>query len=894
MNISLHIKYQTNWGEEIRVVIDNQEFASNNLIKMNTSDGVNWNVELQNTEWNNTFYYKYIVWKDNQIVREEWSITKRQIQLSDEKNRTYKVYDIWKDLPEDAYYYSSAFTEVFLARKHESYITEKCKKGIVIKAIEPRVNKNHCLAICGNQMTLGNWNPKNALIMSDINFPEWEIELDCENITYPFEYKFIIIDKKTKELIAWEEGDNRNIQEFTQQNNEVIVMTENNINFSLSPWRGAGVAIPVFSLKSSTSFGVGDFGDIIKMVDWCVKTNQKIIQILPINDSTMTHTWKDSYPYNSISIYALHPMYANLQKMGTLIDNNKNEYFKTQQKILNKLDLLDYEAVNNIKWEYFKLIFEQESNKLFKSEDYKEFFLLNKEWLQPYAAFCYFRDHYNCANFHNWATHSIYNRYDVEKLCEENSPIYNDISIHFFIQYHLHIQLLEATNYARTNGIVLKGDIPIGISRNSVEAWTEPHYFNLNGQAGAPPDNFSIKGQNWGFPTYNWNVMAKDGYRWWIKRFKKMSDYFDAYRIDHILGFFRIWEIPMNSVYGLLGQFSPALPMTKEEVESYEFDFENQFLEPYIDECYLTQLFGTGTEEIKKTYLEPNGIWQRYQMKSNFNTQRKIEAYFNENTDNENIEIKERLYTLISNVLFVKDNINPAMYHPRINAQYTYIYQTLNEEKKIAFNHLYDEYFYKRHNGFWQEQAMKKLPQLTQCTKMLACGEDLGMIPQCVEWVMKDLRILSLEIQRMPKEYSLLFGDTNKYPYASICTFSTHDMSTLREWWQEDDILTQKYFSSILGHNDSAPKIATAELCEEVINKQLSSQSILCILSLQDWMSIDNKWRNQNFEAERINIPADSEHYWRYRMHLTIEELIDVDSLNNKIKGLIESNHRKN
>ena len=162
-------------------------------------------------------------------------------------------------------------------------------------------------------------------------------------------------------------------------------------------------------------------------------------------------------------------------------------------------------------------------------------------------------------------------------LYEVITADYPHISIYYFIQFHLHLQLLEATNYARANGVVLKGDIPIGISRNSVEAWTEPHYFNLNGQAGAPPDDFSVNGQNWGFPTYNWEVMEQDDYSWWMKRFRKMSEYFDAYRIDHILGFFRIWEIPMHAVHGLLGQFVPSLPMSREEIESYGLPFREEF-----------------------------------------------------------------------------------------------------------------------------------------------------------------------------------------------------------------------------------------------------------------------------------------------------------------------------
>lgn len=134
---------------------------------------------------------------------------------------------------------------------------------------------------------------------------------------------------------------------------------------------------------------------------------------------------------------------------------------------------------------------------------------------------------------------------------------------------------------------------------------------------------------------------------------------------------------------------------------------------------------------------------------------------------------------------------------------------------------------------------MKKLPQLTQSTRMLVCGEDLGMIPDCVAWVMNDLRILSLEIQRMPKDPKQEFGHTDWYPYRSVCTISTHDMSTLRGWWEEDFQQTQRYYNTMLGHYGAAPATATPELCEEVVRNHLHSNSILCILSLQDWMSMD-------------------------------------------------------
>lgn len=421
-----------------------------------------------------------------------------------------------------------------------------------------------------------------------------------------------------------------------------------------------------------------------------------------------------------------------------------------------------------------------------------------------------------------------------------------------------------------------------------MEAWTEPYYFNLNGQAGAPPDDFSVNGQNWGFPTYNWDVMEKDGYRWWMKRFQKMSEYFDAYRIDHILGFFRIWEIPMHAVHGLLGQFIPSIPMSREEIESYGLPFREEYLIPYIHESFLGQVFGPHTDYVKQTFLLPAETPGVYHMKPEFATQREVESFFAGKNDENSLWIRDGLYTLISDVLFVPDTKEKDKYHPRIGIQRDFIFRSLNEQEQNAFNRLYDQYYYHRHNEFWRQQAMKKLPQLTQSTRMLVCGEDLGMIPDCVSSVMNDLRILSLEIQRMPKNPMHEFGYLNEYPYRSVCTISTHDMSTLRGWWEEDYLQTQRYYNTMLGHYGTAPTVATPELCEEVVRNHLKSNSILCILSLQDWLSIDGKWRNPNVQEERINVPANPRNYWRYRMHLTLEQLMKAEELNDKIRELIK------
>ena len=885
MTVSFNIEYRTSWGEEVRIAGLLPE-----SIPMHTTDGIYWtaDVELEVPKEGMTINYSYQIEQNQIIIRKEWDSFPRRLFLSGNSKKKYQIKDCWKNIPEQLYYYSSAFTEALLAHPDRAEIPPCHRKGLVIKAYAPRINKDYCLAICGNQKALGNWDPDKAIPMSDANFPEWQIELDASKLKFPLEYKFILYHKEEKKADCWENNPNRYLADPELKTNETLVISDRYAYFDIPVWKGAGIAIPVFSLKSENSFGVGDFGDLKRMIDWAVSTQQKVIQILPINDTTMTHAWTDSYPYNSISIYAFHPMYADIKQMGTLKDKSAAAKFNKKQKELNGLPAMDYEAVNQTKWEYFRLIFKQEGEKVLASGEFGEFFDANKEWLQPYAVFSYLRDAFQTPNFREWPRHSVYNAQDIEKMCRPESVDYPHIALYYYIQFHLHLQLVAATKYAREHGVVLKGDIPIGISRNSVEAWTEPYYFNLNGQAGAPPDDFSVNGQNWGFPTYNWDVMEKDGYRWWMKRFQKMSEYFDAYRIDHILGFFRIWEIPMHAVHGLLGQFIPSIPMSREEIESYGLPFREEYLIPYIHESFLGQVFGPHTDYVKQTFLLPAETPGVYHMKPEFTTQREVESFFAGKNDENSLWIRDGLYTLISDVLFVPDTKEKDKYHPRIGIQRDFIFRSLNEQEQNAFNRLYDQYYYHRHNEFWRQQAMKKLPQLTQSTRMLVCGEDLGMIPDCVSSVMNDLRILSLEIQRMPKNPMYEFGYLNEYPYRSVCTISTHDMSTLRGWWEEDYLQTQRYYNTMLGHYGTAPTVATPELCEEVVRNHLKSNSILCILSLQDWLSIDGKWRNPNVQEERINVPSNPRNYWRYRMHLTLEQLMKAEELNDKIRELIK------
>ncbi len=860
------------------------------VVALSTNDGELWSgsVEYKLTKRSAKLEYNYALYRGAEILRSEILSVPHIIELDRSMSGGYIVDDVWRDLPNENYRYSAAFNS-FTVATPQPQLDER--RYITFRVLSPALSREGLrLAISGSSPYLGSWGEDSALSMREVSANLWSVSvpIDWEY----FEYKFVAVDSASGKIVRWESGENRSVILNGVEHKTVYMPAESEVVFSDSVIKVAGSAIPIFSLRSEGGCGIGDFGDLKQYIQWAAATKQQAVQILPINDTTINNTWQDSYPYNSISIYAFHPMYLDLRALPALKSKMAMRKFEEQRLVVNQLPAIDYEAVNELKRGYLHSIFEQEGAKVLRSKEFKEFFASNSHWLQPYAAFSYLRDESGTANFTTWKRFSVYDKAQIAKLCSEESVDYPKISFYYYVQYQLHIQLLEAANLARSLGVILKGDIPIGISRESVEAWVEPHYFNMNGQAGAPPDAFSVNGQNWGFPTYNWEVMQRDNYLWWRRRFAKMSEYFTAYRIDHILGFFRIWEIPQHSVHGLLGQFAPAMPMSAEEIGGWGLHFQREFMtEPFINDAILDELFGESSNLVREKYVR-HLHHDRYAMREEFATQRQIETYFKKKSSAKQLHLKESLYALVSNVLFVKDRHNDELYHPRISVQSDFIYKQLSNDERDAFNRLYNHYYYERHNEFWYQEAMKKLPVLTCSTSMLVCGEDLGMVPDCVAPVMQQLQIISLEIERMPKDPNDEFGHPESYPYSSVCTIGTHDMSTLRGWWQEDDVVRDRYYYNELSHTGEIPTVAPNWLCTNVVRRHLESPSMLVILTWQDWLSIDESLRNQDIEGERINIPANPRHYWRWRMHLSLEELSSKCEFNAMIEELISRSCR--
>jgi len=886
--------------------------------------GDEWKVEVDFAGCISEFEYKYIIKDAAGSLTWEWghnrkfTLDAKGAEIA-ECAELVDVRDAWREPSDpDTVFLTSAFCDAIFARgKPAGRLPSKKPKAasgstttVRLQVAAPRLGSDDLLCVSGSLQALGKWSPAKALPMDDTNFPLWTLDLDLDKNDIPFSYKYVIKDKKGK--VIYEEDKYRNAgfgghvkkkasshtpKARTSRNSDgegsggLLIVTDNKIEYQ-TRWRGSGMAVPVFSLRTKGSLGVGEFLDLKPLVDWASGCGFRLIQLLPVNDTTVSMMWWDSYPYANVSVFALHPLYLNLQAIGEL-PAKISEEMAAQQKILNGYDHVKYDEVIGVKMRLARDIFQRSKAALLASDEFRAFFKENRFWLEPYAAFSALRDLYKTSDHHKWQRYSVVTEEDIRSITAPDSTDYDKIAFYYFLQYHLHVQLTVASAYAKSKGVVLKGDIPIGIHKHSDSCWLHPQLFHMDQAAGAPPDPFSDVGQNWGFPTYDWDAMKKDDYSWWRLRLAKMSEYFQMVRLDHVLGFFRIWEIPDRMISGLMGHFNPAIPLGRDELERegiWDFD---RLSDPYVPLWLVRIVFGHSSAEVILSYLEELSPGH-YKLKGDFNTQRKIEDNINAPADaapeaKENIAaIKSGLSFLVSNIVLFRES--DQAFHPRINAMDTPSFDCLDVWMKERLIRLYNDYFYRRQDDFWRLQALTKLPVLKSASDMLICGEDLGMVPECVGPVMEDLCILGLRIQRMPKETGAEFGDPAKYPYLTVCTTSSHDMSTIRGWWGEDYPRTQRYWKKILKKRGDAPSACEPETVRQIITQHLESPSMWAVFPVQDILAMSAGLRRPGDpREEQINDPANPHHYWKFRLHINIEKLIDEKDFSAEIQKMVAS-----
>lgn len=897
MKLHFYVRFHTTLGQALAVLGNIDELGNNSLPAAAAMTYLNndfWHLTVETDASKNAkLSYKYVLTYSDGYQVIEWGNDK-EIDISKTGTEEIQLVDTWNHAGDfENAFFSSPFQQTLL-KDNETKIKLKSPKTFthIFRVKAPLLQKNEIACLCGNSFSLSDWNTESPVLMSKEGH-WWTAKVNIPRESLPLYYKYGIYNTKEKLFSRFEDGDNRFLF-GDATGSKITILHDGFVHLPNTSWRGTGVAIPVFSLRSKNSFGVGEFADLKLLVDWARKTRLRMIQILPVNDTTATHTWVDSYPYAAISAFALHPVYINLEEVAGKKYSDNIKAWKKKQKQLNELPDVDYEEVMTCKLAALKELYVAQKQDFLNDSGFHNFFNNNKHWLVPYAAFCYLRDKNGTSDFNQWKIYSSYNREAIEKYVSPRARHYDQIALQYFIQYHLHLQLKDAAEYAHKNGIVLKGDIPIGIYRHSCDAWVNPDLYNMHLQAGAPPDGFAIKGQNWGFPTYNWQKMEEDGFAWWKQRFDEMSNYFDAFRIDHILGFFRIWSIPVDAVEGIMGRFVPALPVYVNEFPGGNTWFDYQrYTQPFITDAVLQELFNELAGFIREEFLQPNSNGQ-YELKQEYNTQRKVEEYFVSLEKNDHNErLKHGLFDLISNViLFEQEGSEKQQFHFRFAMEATSSFKNLEWNTQQQLKDLYVNYFFSRQDNFWMKEAMHKLPALKASTNMLVCGEDLGMVPHSVPDVMKQLGILSLEIQRMPKDPKKEFFHPNDAPYLSVVTPSTHDMSTIRGWWEEDRWKIQNFFNHELGQWGDAPLFCEAWINRAIVIQHLYSPAMWSIFQLQDLLGMNDALRRENPHDERINVPANPQHYWRYRMHIPLEQLLKEKDFNHELKEHIHASGR--
>ena len=886
-NIKFNINYHAEQGCTMQVVCRVQSGAmEQELVRdMQLCDVDSWNASLELPVEVAAVGYGYRLMRGNKVARNEWAVTPRKLPLNC-VNDTYSMHDMWLDSPVGNYTQTNLFR--FFDKQTSPVATPVVNwynRSLTLTLYAMGIGEGESLAVCGDIPLLGSWEPAAAPRLQQVEPNLWSVTLDAENLSAGNIY-FKVIKTDIDGNALWEEGENRTIILSECEGSTAVSYTLPHVVFPSKNIRLAGTVIPLFSIRSQKGWGIGDFGDIKLMAEWLRATGQNILQLLPLNDTTIFGGDEDSYPYNCVSVYALNPIYMDMSALPRLGNDKANRYYEAHRATLNDAPAVNYSLVYALKMKYLRDLFAEQGSELLAAEECRAFLKEQEHWLKPYAMFRFLTTRLHSCIW-DWGKYRYCGKDTETELLAEYPEAAREIEFHSLVQYLLHKQLSEAHNYANSIGVALKGDIPIGVAPNGVDVWCEREQFNLEVSAGAPPDMFAADGQNWGFPTYNWDVMAGDGYAWWRRRLQYMSRFFDAYRIDHVLGFFRIWEIPHTAISGLSGSFSPNRPYSVEELAAAGFAIEEQHLRPFITKEMLKELFPRRVKYVVDRFFDeaPGGTYLFKQhiggaSALSYEIYDKCGKTFPEN-------LKKHLLRLFGSVLFLRDLKEPDKFVPRILGSDTEAYKQLSQPLRIAYDRIYEEYFYNRHTMHWFEEGMRKLAPVLQSTTMTACGEDLGMIPACVPWVMKNLQILSLEIQRMPKLYGETFARPECYPYLSVATPSTHDMSTLRGWWREDASLSAQFYSQVLGMQGDAPKEMSGTIARAIIAQHLQSPAAFALFAWQDLMAMDERLRLADPDAERINIPSNRDHLWNYRMHIAVEDMMNERAFNDNLRAMI-------
>ena len=651
-----------------------------------------------------------------------------------------------------------------------------------------------------------------------------------------------------------------------------------------------GMAIPVGALRTSESCGIGEFLDLEPMADFCKKSSIDLIQLLPVND-----TGTESSPYSALSAFALHPVYIRLQAIPEAASFDKD--IAELRAKYDSLPRFRYREIRDEKLEMLHRIFDINEKNIVNSPELSAWIQENP-WIAEYAVFMNLKRRNFDASWKTWDKMRTPTHAEIQDRW--NSP--NRRSEHLFfawLQMRLDQQFSRAVAYCGKQGIAVKGDIPIMMNEDSCDAWANPEFFRDDLRAGSPPDGPNPLGQNWGFPIYNWENLKADGYSWWKQRLAHSARYYSAYRIDHILGFFRIWAIPYGEGSGFLGWTCPHAPVTAAELAERGFtgDRLRWICEPHVPTRTIEAVNNydyLGTHGILNKLMNRIGNEELWLFKSEIHHENDIcNVPMPDAVRAELVKAWRNRMMLVTG----RDDKGKALYSPVWTFRESTAWQSLGGDEKNSLEELFREKS-RQNEILWKNQAEELLGTLTSSVNMLACAEDLGTIPESVPEVLGKLGILGLKVIRWERHWDRQgqpFKNIAEYPGLSVATSSVHDSSTLRGWWEQENG-AQDFLACWNPEQAGCPPGSTdlfrtrysPEVAAFVLRTMAGTSSSVLVIPMQDFLSLSKDYYAANPTDERINVPGSvSSFNWTYRLPETVENLIKNKKLVSAITDVL-------
>lgn len=644
-----------------------------------------------------------------------------------------------------------------------------------------------------------------------------------------------------------------------------------------------GILVSLSSLRTSKSTGCGEFSDLVPLAEWCRDTGQQIIQLLPVQD-----TGTQSSPYSALSAFALHPIYIRVSET----EEYRNAPAEISRRIDSRLKEIKERYDGAVRFDYNGLLKEKMSllRELYgvtdaasvRSKDLTAF-VRSHRWVRSYAVYRVLKERSDGAPWMNWSEHRDVDSDRIEALYKSRS-LSNDIDFYVWLQMTAEEQFSTAGAAVSKLGIALKGDIPILMNEDSVDVWAERDIFTTASRAGAPPDMFSDLGQNWDFPVYNWEALERRDYDWWKLRLKEASRFYHAYRIDHVLGFFRIWTIPERNFSGIPGYFWPQAGFTRDELHALGFDDGRikWLREPHVQGSWLRGLLGERWHETAGNLFSRIGDEDLYLFS---------DAVMGE-TDITGSNLPD---VAIGTVLqWYRDRALLELPNGMFTQSWTFRecsrYQALYDHERNVFEALVHRAGEKSEE-LWEKHGTKLLTFMKESTDMLTCAEDLGVIPPSVPRTLADMGILGLRIPRWAREWGAPgepLISLEDYPEMTVTAPSVHDTSTLREWWTREK--GKELLWELLYPGEVCPESYDAHTAERVVSGFSRTQSMILVFQIQDLLALSNAYRLPNEEDERINIPGTYNDFnWTYRIPIPLETLISDEKIAETIRQIIRS-----